>query len=173
MESVPARPVSTRTSLPARAKTRMAMSRRALFAFYISIAQGSAELSRCSACKRAVGPLAVVLLTPVIECSPCVILCAEPTRVQEFIAKTSMEAFDVSVLHRSTRLDGWMWSRDRYLGRTPGALRWSPSAEVEIHSVLYTRGFETRSEAVVEIEPEKASKFNRPQQISTDIHKVL
>jgi len=58
-------------------------------------------------------------------------------------------------------------------GPTPGALRWSPYAEVEIHSVLYARGFETRSEGVVEIEPEKASKFNRPQQTSTDIHKVL
>src|SRR4029077_10984387 len=77
----------------------------ALFAFHISIAQGSAELSRCSVCQRAVRPLAVVFLTPVVEGSPYVIQCAEPTRVQAFIAKTSMEAFDVSVLHRSPRLD--------------------------------------------------------------------
>jgi hypothetical protein len=44
---------------------------------------------------------------------------------------------------------------------------------VEIHSSLYARGLETRSEGVVEIEPDRASKFNRTQQTSTDIHKVL
>ncbi len=77
----------------------------ALFAFHISIAQGSAELSRCSVCKRAVRPLAVVFLAPVVEGSPNVIQCAEPARVQAFVAKTSVEAFDVSVLHRSSWLD--------------------------------------------------------------------
>jgi hypothetical protein len=76
----------------------------ALFAFHISIAQGSPELSRCSVCQRAVGPIAGVFLTPVVEGSPHVIQCAEPTGVQTFVAKTSMEALDVSVLHGSPRL---------------------------------------------------------------------
>src|ERR1700739_4003524 len=77
----------------------------ALFAFHISIAQGSAELSRCSVCKRTVGPLAVVFLAPVVERSPHIIQRAEPVGVQAFVAKTSVEAFDVSVLHRSSWLD--------------------------------------------------------------------
>jgi hypothetical protein len=77
----------------------------ALFAFHISIAQGFAEPSRCSVCKRAMGPLAVIFLMPVVEGSPSVIQGAEPVRIQTFVVKTSMEAFDVSVLHRSPRLD--------------------------------------------------------------------
>ena len=77
----------------------------ALFAFHISIAYGSAELGRCSVCKRAVRSVAVVLLPPVVEGSPHGIQCAEPVGVQAFIAKTSMEDFYVSVLHGSPWLN--------------------------------------------------------------------
>src|SRR5579885_34221 len=63
----------------------------ALFAFHISIAQGFAELSRCSICKRTVRPALVVFLTPVVEGSPHVIQCAEPVRIQAFIAKSRLD----------------------------------------------------------------------------------
>lgn len=75
----------------------------AFFAFHL--AQGSAELGRCSICQRVVRPLAVVFLAPVNQDSAYVIECAEPARVQALITKTSVEAFDVSVLHRPARLD--------------------------------------------------------------------
>ena len=52
----------------------------ALFAFHISQAQGSAELSMCSVCKRTVRPLAVVLLTPVVEGSAHIIGCGTSWR---------------------------------------------------------------------------------------------
>ncbi len=76
----------------------------ALFASHISMAQGPAELGRRPVCQRAVRPLAIVFLTPVVEGSPDVAECAELVCVEAFVAQPSMEAFDVPVLHGSSWL---------------------------------------------------------------------
>lgn len=77
----------------------------ALCAFHISIAKGSRELSRCSVSVQTVRPLAVVFHAPIVEGSAYIMECTEPARVEAFIAKTSMAAFNMSVLRRSPRQD--------------------------------------------------------------------
>ena len=64
-----------------------------------------AELPWGAVVERAMGALAVVLLTPGRECTPDVVQGAEPVSVEALIAQPAVEALDVAVLHGPARLD--------------------------------------------------------------------
>src|SRR6202453_5540705 len=76
----------------------------AFFAFHICIAC-LPELFRRPVGERAVRTLAVVLMTPACQGAPYIIQRAEPVGVEAFVAQPPVEAFDVSILHRPSRLD--------------------------------------------------------------------
>src|ERR1700678_3972582 len=67
--------------------------------------EGESELLRCAIVQRAVGSLAVVLLTPGCQSTPNIVQRSEPTCVEALVAQPAMEALDVAVLHRAARLD--------------------------------------------------------------------
>src|SRR5580698_8236218 len=76
----------------------------AFCAFHICIAC-LPELFRRPISERAVRTLAVVLMTPACQCAPDIIQRAEPVCVEAFVAQPPVEAFDMSILHRPSRLD--------------------------------------------------------------------
>src|ERR1019366_2269705 len=63
------------------------------------------ELFRRPVCERAVRTFAVVLMTPACQDAPYIIQRAEPVRVEALVAQPSVEALDMSILHRPSRLD--------------------------------------------------------------------
>src|SRR4029077_20437094 len=77
----------------------------ALFAFHICIACILPELLRRPVVERAVWTFAVVLPPPACQGASYVIERAEPVSVEALVAQPSMEALDMSVLHRPARLD--------------------------------------------------------------------
>src|ERR1700678_2341258 len=76
----------------------------AFFAFHICIAELLPELLGRAVVQRAVGPLAVVLLAPGCQSTPNVVQRPEPGCVEALVAESTVEAFDVAVLHRAARL---------------------------------------------------------------------
>src|ERR1035438_3687422 len=74
-----------------------------LFAFHICIA--CCEFLRCQVAQGAVWAHLVVINSPVFDGFPCVVQSEKPVLIQTFLTKFPMEAFDVSVLHRSSRRD--------------------------------------------------------------------
>src|ERR1019366_1406070 len=63
------------------------------------------ELLRRPVGERAVRTLVVVLMTPACQGAPYIIQSAEPVRVETLVAQPPVEAFDMSILHRPSRLD--------------------------------------------------------------------
>ncbi len=77
----------------------------ALFAFHICIACLQPELLRCPVVERAMRAFAVVLAPPACQGASYVIQRSEPACVEALVAWSSVEAFDVPVLHRLYGLD--------------------------------------------------------------------
>ena len=77
----------------------------ALCAFHICIACFLPELLWRSVVERAVWTFAVVLLPPACQGASYIVQRAEPACVEALVAQPSMEALDVSVLHRPAWLD--------------------------------------------------------------------
>src|ERR1019366_2546706 len=63
------------------------------------------ELFRRPVGERAVRTLAVVLRAPACQGAPYILQRSEPLRVEALVAQPPMEAFDMSILHRPSRLD--------------------------------------------------------------------
>src|ERR1700678_3037752 len=77
----------------------------ALVAFHICIACLQPELLRRPVVERAVRTLAVVLAPPTRQGASHVIQRSEPACVETLVAQSTVEALDVSVLHRLAGLD--------------------------------------------------------------------
>jgi hypothetical protein len=78
----------------------------ALFAFHICKACCCPpELIRRAITQRTVRAFAVILLPPACQCNPYIVQRAEPVGVQALVAQPPVEALDVPVLHRPSRLD--------------------------------------------------------------------
>ncbi len=63
------------------------------------------KIVRCSISETAVRTRAVIVLAPASDSAACLEQVAEPTRVETFIAKPTVEAFNVPVLHRLSGLN--------------------------------------------------------------------
>src|SRR5271156_5641475 len=77
----------------------------ALLAFHICIACTLPELLRRLIAQRTVRAFPVILLPPVRQSVAHIVQGPEPTGVEALVAQPSVEAFDVAVLHRASRLD--------------------------------------------------------------------
>src|ERR1039458_8264264 len=77
----------------------------ASFAFHICIACSLPELLWRSVVERAVRTLPILLLAPGCQGTPYIIQRAEPVRVEALVAQPSVEALDMAILHRPSRLD--------------------------------------------------------------------
>jgi len=77
----------------------------ALFAFHISIAGDVGELRWCPVGQRTMRAFPVILLPPGFQRRSDIVEGAEPACVQALVAESAMEAFDMPVLHRPSRLD--------------------------------------------------------------------
>src|SRR5271169_2856901 len=63
------------------------------------------KLDRCEPVKARVGPLGVIVQTPMPDYAACLVQTAEQVLVQAFVAKAADEAFCKAVLHRLARRD--------------------------------------------------------------------
>src|SRR5277367_3793607 len=77
----------------------------ALLAFHICIACTLPELLRRLIAQRTMRAFPVILLAPTCQGASYIVQGAEPARVEALVAEPPVEAFDVAVLHRATRLD--------------------------------------------------------------------
>ena len=77
----------------------------ALLAFHICMARTLPELLRRLIAQRTMWTFPVILLPPVRQGRSDIIECSEPAGVEALVAESPVEAFDVAVLHRATRLD--------------------------------------------------------------------
>src|ERR1700683_2435786 len=77
----------------------------AFCAFHICIAYFLPELLWRSVVERAVWAVTVVLLPRARHAAPYIIKAAEPVRVEALVAQSSVEALDMSILHRPAGLD--------------------------------------------------------------------
>src|SRR5260370_35288260 len=77
----------------------------ALFAFHICRACFLPELLRRTVVERPMWPFAVLLPPPACQGASYIVERAEPARIQTLVAQPSVEALDMSVLHRPARLD--------------------------------------------------------------------
>src|SRR5271155_2511191 len=77
----------------------------AFCAFHICIACTLPELLRRLIAQRTVRAFPVILLSPACQSCPNIVQGPEPARVEALVAESPVEAFDVAVLHRATRLD--------------------------------------------------------------------
>src|ERR1035441_1390727 len=77
----------------------------AFCAFHICIACFLPELLWRSVVERAVRTFAVVLLPPACQGIPYIIQRTEPVCVEALVAQSPVEALDMAILHRPSRLD--------------------------------------------------------------------
>src|SRR5271166_6813172 len=77
----------------------------ALLAFHICIACTLPELLRRLIAQRTVRAFPVILLPPVRQGVAHIVQGPEPAGVEALVAQPAVEALDVAVLHRTTRLD--------------------------------------------------------------------
>jgi hypothetical protein len=77
----------------------------ALFAFHICIACILPELLWRPVVERAVWTFTVVLMAPACQGAPYIIQGTEPVRVQALVSQSPVEALDMAILHRPSRLD--------------------------------------------------------------------
>src|SRR5208282_6076482 len=77
----------------------------ALLAFHICIACTLPELLRRLVAQRTVRAFPVILLPPASQSVAHIVQGPEPGRVQALVAQPSVEALDVTVLHRAAGLD--------------------------------------------------------------------
>jgi hypothetical protein len=66
---------------------------------------GELELSWGPIVERAVGPLAVIYLTPAFESTPNIVECSEPGGIKALVSQPAVEALEMAVLHRTAGLD--------------------------------------------------------------------